>query len=194
MPANPYLAEALLRARRPTFELGLDIRREEEEEFRLEEERARGLEKRERKFATARGRGRWAGGLPGGILGFILGGPAGAAIGAGAGSYLGQRGAVAVTPGAMKKFERIGPGQYYVARGREREREFEFGEEERERYMSELMLTGAAWDALSGFRAAKYGPGILDMILGRGAETFASGVPSPVGPDVSLPEFISLRQ
>ncbi len=168
MPANPYLAETLLRASRPTFELGLDIRREEEEEERLWGERARGLETRERKFGEARGRGRWGGGLPGGILGFMLGGPAGAAIGAGLGSYAGQRIATKYTPGAMKEFERIGPGKYYVSRGREREREFEFGEEERNRYVKELMLTSAAFDALSGYRAGTYGPGILKMMMGGG--------------------------
>ncbi len=173
-----YLAEALLRAQRPTFELGLDISREEEEEFRLEQERRRGIETRERKRGVATGRGRFAGGIPGGILGFMLGGPVGAAVGAGLGSFAGQKGAVAISPGAMKKFERIGPGRYYVARGREREEEFEFGETERGRIMQEQILTSSVLDAISGGLQAKYGGGILDMLLGKGGGvTFPGGAP-----------------
>lgn len=173
MATNPYLAAALFRAKDPTIELRKDIWLEEAEERRLEEERRRGIETRERKFGTARGRGRVGGGLLGLLIGTALAPATGGAsllipaLAAGAGSYLGQKGAVAVTPGAMKKFERIGPGKYYIARGREREREFRFGEKERERYISELMMTSAAWDALSGYGAAKYGGGILRQILGE---------------------------
>lgn len=179
MSDNPFIAQALLRAKRPTFELGLEIRREEEEEFRLAEERRRGIETRERKRGVARGRGRWGGGL----LGLLLAGAApftgGASLLAagalsGLGSYLGQRGAVAIAPGARRKFERIGPGRYSVGRGEEREREFEWGERERERYFREEILTSAAMDALSAVLGTRYagtkGYGsILDMILGRGA-------------------------
>ena len=196
-----YLAEALLRAQRPTFELGLDISREEEEEFRLEQERRRGIETRERKRGVATGRGRFAGGVGGGaagakiggILGFMLGGPAGAALGAnlgaaagaGLGSYAGQRIATEgqilpgrkISPGAMKKFERIGPGRYYVARGREREEEFEFGETERGRILQEQILTSSVIDAISGGLQAKYGGGILDMLLGKGGGVTSTGVP-----------------
>ncbi|KKM79921.1 hypothetical protein LCGC14_1345070 [marine sediment metagenome] len=166
-----YRAEALFRAGRPTAMLRRDISREEEEEYRLEQERARGIETRERKRGVARGRGRWAGGLPGGILGFMLGGPVGAAIGAGLGSYAGQRVATetGISPGAMKKFRRIAPGRYYVGRGEEREREFEWGETERGRYMQEQILSSALMDALTGYQAGTYGPGILDRILGGGA-------------------------
>ena len=178
-----YLAEALLRAQRPSFELGLDISREEEEEFRLEQERRRGIETRERKRGVATGRGRFAGGIPGGILGFMLGGPVGAAVGAGLGSYTGQRVATEgqifpgrkISPGAMKGFERIGPGRYYVARGREREEEFEFGETEQGRILQEQILTSAVIDAISGYGGAKYG--ILDMLLGKGGGVPSTGVP-----------------
>lgn len=169
MPVNPYIAAALFRARDPTQELRRDIWLEEAEERRLELERARGMETRERKRGVARGRGRWAGGLPGGILGFMLGNPVGAAIGASLGSYAGQRIATetGISPGAMKTFERIGPGKYYISRGEERERQFEWGESERERYLSEQILASAAMDALTGGLQAKYGGGILDMILGE---------------------------
>ncbi len=186
-----YRAEALFRggARGPTFGLGQLIQREEEEEYRLEQERARGIETRERKRGVARGRGRWGGGLPGGILGFMLGGPVGAAIGAGLGSYAGQRVATEtrISPGAMKKFERIGPGRYYVGRGEEREREFEWGETERGRYMQEQILTSSLMDALTGYQGAKYGGGILDMILGRGGAGAGAVVPTYGGggaPDI----------
>ena len=173
-----YLAEALLRAQRPTFELGLDISREEEEEFRLEQERRRGLETRERKRGIATGRGRWGGGILGYLIGAALAPATGGlslalpALGAGVGSYAGQKGAVAISPGAMKKFERIGPGRYYVARGREREKEFEWEETERTRMLQEQILSSSLMDALSGGLQAKYG-GILDMILGRGGRTAA---------------------
>lgn len=171
----------------PTALLGRDISEEEREEWELEQERARGIETRERRRGVARGRGRVAGGIGGGfggakiggILGFMLGGPAGAALGAklgaaagaGLGSYAGQRVATetGISPGAMRQFRRISPGRYYVGRGEEREREFEWGETERGRYMEEQILTSALMDALTGYRAGAYGPGILDRILGRGA-------------------------
>ena len=176
MSENPFIAEALLRASRPTLGLRMDIRQEEEEELRLEQERQRGLEKRERKFGKARGRGRWAGGL----LGLLAAGAApftgGASLVAaaaltGAGSFLGQKAAVRLSPGAMKKFKRVSPGVYYVARGREREEQFQFGESERRRQINELMLTSAAFDAISGGIFAKGGGNLLDMILGRGGGT-----------------------
>ena len=167
MPINPYIAGEIFRASREPF-IGLrgDIRREEEEEFRLEQERLRGVGTKERRREQKRGQGRWLGGVPGGILGFILGGPPGAAIGAGIGSRVGQEAMVRTSPQAMRKFERIGPGKYYVSRGREREKQFEYGQQEQDRYFKELMLTSAAMDAISGYTGAKYGGGILDMILG----------------------------
>ena len=191
MPDNSYY-ESLMRLRGA----GTRARRrlegykwlEEEEERRLELERARGIEARERKRGVARGRGRWAGGLPGAIIGFMLGGPPGAAIGAGIGSYAGQKVAttrkwqppsrtgIKISPGAMKTFEPISPGRYYVGRGEEREREFEWGETERERYMQEQILTSALMDAWSGYRATTYGPDLLKMLMGGGG---GAGVPIP---------------
>ena len=128
MSSNPFLAEALLRARRPTFELGVDIAREEREEFSQEGERRRGVERRGRKRETARGRGRVVGGLLGLLLAGATGGasiPITAALTA-AGSFLGQKGGIALSPGANTKFKRIGPGRYFVDIGRERERQFTF--------------------------------------------------------------------
>ncbi len=184
--ANFYREEAIARAKAgvPTRELWQDIRRVEEEEARLVEERARGIETRERKRGVARGRGRWGGGILGYLLGAAAVGAAGLtgglslaipALATGLGSYFGQRVATEgqivpgrkISPGAMKKFERIAPGRYYVGRGEEREREFEWGETERGRYMQEQIQASALMDALSGYGVAK-GGGILDMILGRG--------------------------
>lgn len=182
----------------PTARLEALISEEERREWELEQERARGIETREWKRGVARGRGRWAGGIGGGlggakiggILGFMLGGPAGAALGAklgaiagaGLGSYAGQRvateakiGGRPISPGAMKTFERISPGRYYVGRGEEREREFEWWETERERYMGEQILTSSVLDALSAYGVQRSGGGILDWLLGRGG---GAGVPA----------------
>ncbi len=172
-----FRAEALFRAGRPTAMLRRDISREEEEEYRLGQERARGIETRERKRGVARGRGRVGGGILGYLIGAALAPVTGGlslaipALAAGLGSYAGQRVATetGISPGAMKTFERIGPGRYYVGRGEEREREFEWGETERGRYMQEQILSSALMDALTGYQAGTYGPGILDRILGGGA-------------------------
>lgn len=188
----------------PTARLGALISEEERMEWELEQERARGIETRERRRGVARGRGRWGGGVAGGaagakiggILGFMLGGPAGAALGvklgaaagAGLGSYAGQKVAtdpkwgppgVRISPGAMRGFERIAPGRYYVSRGEEREREYEWGETERKRYMGEQILTNALMDALTGYQVGAYGPGILSRILGRGAAPAAEVIAAP---------------
>ena len=168
MPTNPFLAETLLRAQRSTFGLGVDIRREEEEERRLILERARGVEERKRSFEGARGAGRIVGGVGGGILGFLLGGPGGAKIGAaagaGIGSFAGQKIGVGLSPGANRKFDRIGPGVYYVARGRERQKQFDYGETDREHYINELILASAVRDASRAYKIAS-GSSLLNNIL-----------------------------
>ena len=190
--ANPFLAGELLRRDRSAqFALGVDITREEREEERLEEERVRAVTRRNRRSSTARAVGR----IAGGIGGFLLGGPggskAGAAAGAAAGSYLGQRTGRFLTEG--KKFDRIAPGTYFVAGGERRERQFRADEGERFRYINELMLVNAATDAITGFRAKKYGSGILDMLLGstpaqrtldpvRNAAILAGQLPETFGP------------
>ncbi len=163
---NPFIAEALLRASRPTFGLRVDITREQQEEEKLYRERQRGREARSRKYESASGKGR----VIGGLLGFLVGGP----IGAGIGSAAGQAVATKFTPGTKlpEKFKRIGPGRYFVDIGEERQKQFEFEESERSRYLNEQILTRAATDAISGYRAEKYGGGILDMVLGRKAEPF----------------------
>ena len=160
---NPFLsAELLRRDRSAQFALGKDIRIEEEEEERLEEERARQVRRRGRRSSTARGVGR----IAGGIAGFLIGGPAGsAALGTALGSYAGQRAGRFLAEG--KKFKRISAGTYYVAGGERRERQFRTDETERRRYINELMLAKAATDAITGYRAGKYGSGILDMLLGN---------------------------
>ncbi|HEC61505.1 MAG TPA: hypothetical protein ENI27_04555 [bacterium] len=163
---NPFLAAELLRRDRSArFALSKDVRREEEEERRLEERRAKDIRKRSRRSSTARSIGR----ITGGIGGFLIGGPAGAA----AGSYVGQRFGKALIESKgrflteKKRFDRISPGTYYVAGGERRERQFRADEEDRRRYLNELMLANAATDAITGYRAAKYGGGILDMLLGN---------------------------
>ena len=182
-----FRAAALLGASRPSFGLGLDISREEQEEFRLEQERRRGIEKRDRRREVALGRGSTVGGTIGGLLGSLLG-PIGTAAGAGIGSFIGQRiatgtdlisgGKIArtISPGAMKEVKRISPGRYFVGRGREREEEFDFGEPERNRLLQEQILTTSLIDAITGYRAAKFGPGILDQILGRGGGEVIRGI------------------
>ena len=109
-------------------------------------------------------------------MGFLLGGlagPAGAIAGATAGAAFGSRvvsGAMVKTsPQAMKKFERISEGVYYVAKGRELERQSKFNWREQDRYIQELMLANAATDAMSAFRLASGAEGagsLLDMIMG----------------------------
>ncbi len=174
--SNPFLAEALLRASRPTFGLRVDITKEQQEEEKLYRERERARERRTRKYESASGKGRVVGGVVGGVagglLGFLIAGPGGvkwgASTGAGLGSAAGQAVATKFTPGTKlpEKFKRIGPGRYFVDIGEERQKQFEFEEDERSRYLTEQILTRAATDAISGYQAGKYGGGILDMILG----------------------------
>lgn len=187
---NPFIAEALLRARRPTFELGVDVTREQEEEEKLYQEQQRARERRSRKYESASGKGRWVGAAAGGLLGFLVGGPLGAAkgakigltVGAGVGSYLGQKIATdpRISPGVKlpEKFKRISAGRYYVDIGEEQQKQFEFEETERTRYLNEQILTRAAMDAMTAYGVTKYGGGILDMILGRGT---GGGVTFPGG-------------
>ena len=168
---NPFLAAELLRRDRSArFALSKDVRREEEEEERLEERRAKDIRRRSRRSSTARGVGR----IAGGIAGFLIGGPAGsAALGTALGSYAGQRFGRFLTE--KKRFDRISPGTYYVAGGERRERQFRTDEADRRRYINELMLANAATEAITGYRAAKYGGGILDMLLG-GEKSTGSGL------------------
>lgn len=181
MPANPYIAEALFRAQRPTFELGIDIRQEEEEEYRLEQERARAAETKKRRRDVKSGQGRWLGGVGGGILGFLVGGPAGAAVGAGIGSRLAQGAMVKTSPQAMKTFKRIGPGTYYVATDKARQDQFFHQQKEQDRYFKELMWANAGRDAMSAYSLSG-GSSILDMILGRGGA--GGGVPATAAQEI----------
>lgn len=168
MSSNPFLAESLLRARQPSFGLGVEVAREERAESAATAARSRGVAKRGRARATARGRGRTAGGLLALLLAGATGGasiPVTAAL-AGAGSFIGQKAAIALSPDARKKFKRVGPGKFFVDPGIERERSFQFGESERDRLLREDILAGSLTDAITGGLKAKYGDGILDMLLG----------------------------
>ena len=157
--ANPFIAGALQRSSDPTFGLRVDVTREQREEERLEAERLRNLEKRERKREFARGVGR----LAGSTLGFILGGPAGAGVG----SAIGQKAATIFAPGANPTFKKIGPGRYFVDEGRERETQFRAGVRDLTRNLDESILTSAIFDTISAVQVKKLGgpQGILDLIL-----------------------------